>query len=148
MESRIQVCLLLICSNPAFDFSAYNNAYKKDCDDLFTQFDVKGSIDILHAVVTEAQARAESGKLGPDIWKENLDPRTSMRARTVPVLENEKKRLQEVLDEVRLLLQFLSHQRAGPLYIQTDFPDIPDGEGKPTSSGPTPAERQAKEGGR
>jgi Nnf1 len=74
--------------------------YKRDCDDLFAQFDVKDSIDILHAVVTEAQARAKSGKTGPDVWKETMEPRASIRARTVPVLEKEKRRLQEVLDSV------------------------------------------------
>jgi kinetochore protein NNF1 len=95
-------------------------ADKKDCDDLFEQFDVSGSIDILHAVVTEAQARAESGKLGPDVWRESLDPRTSMRARAVPVLEGEKRRLQEILGQVcSALLSLLSLPpwRTTPSYV-------------------------------
>ena len=51
-------------------------------------------------MVTEARARAESGKIGPDVWKETLEPRVSTRARTVPLLEAERNRLRGVLDKV------------------------------------------------
>ena len=51
-------------------------------------------------MVTEARARKQAGYSGKDIWNETLHPGAAVRARTIPLLEEEKKRLQSQLDEV------------------------------------------------
>jgi hypothetical protein len=61
---------------------------------------VKENIDILHGVVTDAVVRQESGISGKDVWNENLQPQTAVRARTIPVLEAESERLREMLKQV------------------------------------------------
>jgi len=61
---------------------------------------VKHKIDILHAVVTEARARKQSGEIGNDVWKEDLEPRAAVRAKTVPLLEKEAARLRATLEEM------------------------------------------------
>ncbi|KAH8097015.1 hypothetical protein BXZ70DRAFT_943956 [Cristinia sonorae] len=71
-------------------------------DELLTQFNVKESLDRLHAVVTEAKARKRMGEPyeGHDLWRENLPPRAAVRARTIPVLEKERDRLKGMLAEL------------------------------------------------
>jgi len=61
---------------------------------------VKHNIDILHAVVTEARARKQRGEIGNDVWREDLQPRVAVRARTVPLLEKEAARLRASLEEM------------------------------------------------
>ena len=70
------------------------------CEELFPKYDLKHNIDILHAVVTEARARKQSGEIGKDVWREDLQPRTATRARTIPLLEKEAAKLRATLDEV------------------------------------------------
>ncbi|KIJ65118.1 hypothetical protein HYDPIDRAFT_111015 [Hydnomerulius pinastri MD-312] len=68
------------------------------CETLFKDFNVKDNINILHAVVTEARARRQRGETNAkDLWRENLEPRTAVRARTVPALELELERLKATL---------------------------------------------------
>ena len=72
------------------------------CDALFVKYDAKENIDIMHAVVTEARARRQAGEPpGPDTWRADLDPRSAARARTIPVLKNERDELKARLAEVR-----------------------------------------------
>jgi hypothetical protein len=40
-------------------------------------------------------------EVGKDVWREDLHPRTAVRARTVPSLEKEAARLRATLEEVR-----------------------------------------------
>ena len=70
------------------------------------RYNAQENIDILHAVVTEAKERQEriergeeSGP-GADTWRANLEPRNAVRARTIPILREEKGKLEERLAEV------------------------------------------------
>ncbi|KAH9479484.1 hypothetical protein JR316_0008078 [Psilocybe cubensis] len=72
----------------------------RDLDKLFTDYNVKEKIDVLHKVVIEAKDRKEKGDLGKDIWKEDLDPRVAVCARTVPVLKSEAARLRKLIAEI------------------------------------------------
>ncbi|KAH8111086.1 hypothetical protein DFH11DRAFT_1513636 [Phellopilus nigrolimitatus] len=61
------------------------------CDELFVRYKAHENIDIMHKVVTEARERQKAGlPPGPDTWKANLEPRAAARARTVPILRQEK----------------------------------------------------------
>ncbi|PCH44061.1 hypothetical protein WOLCODRAFT_104541 [Wolfiporia cocos MD-104 SS10] len=69
----------------------------KNCEQLLEQFNVRENLDNLHAVVTEARARKQSAYSGKDVWKENLQPAEAVRARTIPLLEQERDRLRAEL---------------------------------------------------
>jgi len=57
---------------------------------------------VLHGVVTEARARRQRGETpGADRWREDLQPREAMRARTIPTLERERDLLRARLAQVR-----------------------------------------------
>lgn len=73
---------------------------QRDLDKLFKDYSIQENIDILHRVVNEAKDRKATGQIGNDVWKEDLEPRVAVCARTVPILESEVKRLQETLAEV------------------------------------------------
>jgi hypothetical protein len=68
---------------------------------VFAEYDLKHNIDILHAVVTEARARKQSGEIGIGVWRDDLQPEAAVRARTIPLLEKEAMRLRATLEEVR-----------------------------------------------
>jgi hypothetical protein len=51
-------------------------------------------------VVTEAKQRQRAGYTGKDIWKEDLKPDAAARAKIIPLLQEERERLQAQLDEV------------------------------------------------
>ncbi|KAI6010785.1 hypothetical protein F5J12DRAFT_821710 [Pisolithus orientalis] len=71
------------------------------CERLFKDYNVRENINTLHAVVTEARARKQRGEVDrKDLWKEDLDPRAAVRARTVPVLQAERERLKETLHKL------------------------------------------------
>ncbi|KAF9244651.1 hypothetical protein BU15DRAFT_41902 [Melanogaster broomeanus] len=71
------------------------------CETLFRDFKVREHVNILHAVVTEARARKQRGETdGKDIWREDLEPRAAVRARTVPRLESEVERLKATLKNI------------------------------------------------
>ncbi|KAA1475502.1 hypothetical protein DENSPDRAFT_866962 [Dentipellis sp. KUC8613] len=71
------------------------------CNELFATYDVKNNVDKLHEAVTEARARKRRGETGKDVWREDLDPRSAVRARVVPVLEAERDRLKDQLTKMR-----------------------------------------------
>lgn len=73
---------------------------QKNCEAIFNEYNVKPNIDILHAVVTEARARKQSGGTGKDIWKENIAPQAATRARALPLLEKEAAKLRATLAQV------------------------------------------------
>ncbi|EJD07353.1 uncharacterized protein FOMMEDRAFT_100544 [Fomitiporia mediterranea MF3/22] len=79
------------------------------CEELFERYNARENIDKLHAVVTEARERKQAGlPPGPDTWKPNLEPRTAVRARTIPILQREKAALEKKLgamEEENLELQ-------------------------------------------
>ncbi|KAG2039935.1 hypothetical protein BDR03DRAFT_1090297 [Suillus americanus] len=78
----------------------------QSCENLFKEFNVKDSINILHAVVSEARARKQHGEIhGKDVWRENLAPRAAVRARTVRVMESE-------VERARAELQALEEENA------------------------------------
>lgn len=55
----------------------------------------------MHRVVIEAKDRKAKGDIGKDVWREDLEPRAAVCARTVPILEQEAMRLREALTAVR-----------------------------------------------
>lgn len=61
---------------------------------------MKDNLDNLHAVVTAARARKEAGYDGKDVWRDDLQPRAAVRARTIPLLEEERNRLHAELAQV------------------------------------------------
>lgn len=67
---------------------------------MFKKYNVKENLDNLHAVVTAARARRQTGYGGKDVWREDLQPRGAVRARTVPLLEKERDRLRAELSQV------------------------------------------------
>ncbi|EPQ56650.1 hypothetical protein GLOTRDRAFT_75457 [Gloeophyllum trabeum ATCC 11539] len=72
-------------------------------DELLAEYNAKEKIDILHAVVTEARARRHMGggeAKRKDLWREDLQPRQAVRARTIPVLEQEVERLRRTLRDL------------------------------------------------
>lgn len=84
---------------------ADNESYQASCETIFKEFNVRESINVLHGVVTDARARKQRGETGgKDIWREDLDPHTAVRARTVPVLEAEVEKLKETLQGASLLV--------------------------------------------
>ena len=73
---------------------------QENCEGLFKKYNVKENLDNLHAVVTAARARKEMSYEGKDIWREDLQPRAAVRARTIPLLERERDRLRAELSQV------------------------------------------------
>jgi hypothetical protein len=68
---------------------------------LLEQYHAAETIDSLHYVILEGRARlASKDPLWKDIWKGDLKPDAAARARTVPVLMNERDRLKAMLAEV------------------------------------------------
>ena len=51
--------------------------------------------------MTEARERQKAGiPPGPDTWRADLDPRSAVRARTIPVLKNEREELLKRLESM------------------------------------------------
>ncbi|KAJ3718918.1 hypothetical protein EV361DRAFT_799986 [Lentinula raphanica] len=74
----------------------------RDMEKIFETYKLRENIDTLHALVTEAKERKKAGTPpGKDTWREDLDARSAMAARTVPVLEQEAKRLRETLASLK-----------------------------------------------
>ncbi|KAG5352137.1 hypothetical protein C0989_003605 [Termitomyces sp. Mn162] len=72
-----------------------------DLEKLFKDYSVQENIDILHRVVNEAKERNAKGEFGKDVWKEGLEPRAAVSARTILIVESEAKRLREALAEIQ-----------------------------------------------
>jgi len=73
---------------------------QRDLDKLFKDYNIQESIDILHKVVNDAKERKARGDAGDDSWKDNLDPKVAVCARTVPVLNSEAARLRTLISQV------------------------------------------------
>ena len=72
----------------------------------------------MHAVVTEARTRRHAGEApGPDTWKADLNPRSAVRARTIPVLEGERDELRARLAQASHLSSLVSSIRIRPLRL-------------------------------
>ncbi|KAH9857318.1 hypothetical protein C2E23DRAFT_807505 [Lenzites betulinus] len=72
----------------------------ENCEELFKKYNVKENLDNLQAVVSTARARKQTGYDGKDVWREDLQPRAAVRARTVPLLERERDRLRAELSQL------------------------------------------------
>lgn len=81
---------------------------QRDLDKLFKEYNIQESIDTLHQIVTDAKDRKASGTTGTDTWKDGLNPRVAVAARTVAVLTSEADRLRAMIDEVCSWLYFCS----------------------------------------
>ncbi|KAI9573746.1 hypothetical protein HD554DRAFT_2251245 [Boletus coccyginus] len=91
------------------------------CETLFRDFNVRDSINILHRVVTDARARKQRGEMeAKDIWKEDLEPRAAVRARTVPVLESEVEKLKATLQGLEEENQALYEQVKSNVHRQRE----------------------------
>ncbi|KAF8636426.1 hypothetical protein AX17_003608 [Amanita inopinata Kibby_2008] len=69
----------------------------RDLDKLFKDYNVQENIDTLHRIVLEAKDRKATGEVRKDAWKEDLEPRAAVCARTIPILTAEAQRLRESL---------------------------------------------------
>ncbi|KAJ6561085.1 hypothetical protein DFH09DRAFT_502733 [Mycena vulgaris] len=68
---------------------------KRDLDDLFNTYDLQNNIDNLDKIVSEAKTRRASGDVVPNVWRENLHPRSAICGRTIPILEAQAKQLRD-----------------------------------------------------
>ncbi|KAL7280713.1 hypothetical protein PYCCODRAFT_1406138 [Trametes coccinea BRFM310] len=80
--------------------SRLESSITENCEELFKKYNVKENLDNLHAVVTAARARKQAGYDGKDVWREDLQPRAAVRARTIPLLEKERDRLRAQLSQL------------------------------------------------
>ncbi|KAG7444426.1 uncharacterized protein BT62DRAFT_952212, partial [Guyanagaster necrorhizus] len=74
----------------------------RDLDRLFRTVNVQENIDILHYIINKAKERKEAGMERNDEWREDLEPRVAIAARTIPKLEEENARLREILSQMRI----------------------------------------------
>jgi len=65
----------------------------RDLDKLFKDYNVQENIDSLHKVVTDAKERKLQSVEVKDAWKPDLDPKSAVSARTIPILNSEAERL-------------------------------------------------------
>ena len=71
---------------------------------MFKKYNVQENIDILHKIVTDAKDRKLVGDARKDTWREHLDPKVAVCARTIPVLNSEAARLRDLIAKVLLIL--------------------------------------------
>jgi hypothetical protein len=77
------------------------SALKKNCAEILKDNDAQARIDEFDAVIVDARLRRRaSAPVPPDAWREDLTPRQAVRARTVPLLEQERDRLKGYLAQV------------------------------------------------
>lgn len=75
---------------------------QRDLDKLFKDYNVQESVDVLHKIEQDAKERKAKSEVRKDAWREDLNPRTSVCAKTIPILERDAARLKKQLQEVRL----------------------------------------------
>lgn len=85
-------------------------SFQEATDKFFDDTNLRQCIDDLHAAVVDAKLRKQNGEVRPDIWREDLHPRASTRARTVPLLERERERLLAELQEVFPLTSLIRYR--------------------------------------
>lgn len=91
---------------------------QKNLKKTLATYDAQKGIDRLHRILLDAEARQKHGEEPrKDIYQADLDPRTAVCARTVPLLEKEAERLRAEIAAVRLLnppiVSFLTRFAAG-----------------------------------
>lgn len=67
---------------------------------MFARYNAAEAIDTLHKCVLDAKEAQKNGVEPVDAWRSDLPPRTAVRARTVPVLMEERDRMKAELEEV------------------------------------------------
>ncbi|CAE6401745.1 unnamed protein product [Rhizoctonia solani] len=74
----------------------------KESSELLRLYDARAAIDALDEAIVEAKKRQVEGESTNhrDEWKPDIDPRTAVRARVMPVLEREQVELQKELNEL------------------------------------------------
>ncbi|CAE6436667.1 unnamed protein product, partial [Rhizoctonia solani] len=74
----------------------------KESSELLRLYDARAAIDALDEAIIEAKKRQAEGDNAShkDEWKPDIDPRTAVRARVMPILEKEQAELQKELDEL------------------------------------------------
>ncbi|KAG7445940.1 uncharacterized protein BT62DRAFT_1076352 [Guyanagaster necrorhizus] len=72
----------------------------RDLDKLFQRLNVQENIDTLHRIVEESKERKQRNIEAKDQWREELEPRAAISARTIPKLEEENIRLREMLSQI------------------------------------------------
>ena len=78
---------------------------QNDTNKLFEQYDVQKQVDVLHGVVTDARTQRRKGETpGANRWREDLQPREAVRARTTITLERERDLLRARLAQVGVTL--------------------------------------------
>jgi hypothetical protein len=74
---------------------------QKESSELLRLYEARTAIDALDEAIVEAKKRQVEGENNhKDEWKPDIDPRTAVRARVMPVLEKEQAELQKELSEV------------------------------------------------
>ena len=71
--------------------------------DILDSYGAAQAIDTLHGVVSLARERHKKGESPKEVWRADLAPRAAVRARTIPLLQRERDRMQAVLQEVSLV---------------------------------------------
>ncbi|CAE6440982.1 hypothetical protein ACGC1H_003656 [Rhizoctonia solani] len=74
----------------------------KESSELLRLYDARAAIDALDEAIVEAKKRQAEGENANhrDEWKPDIDPRTAVRARVMPVLEREQAEMQKELSEL------------------------------------------------
>ncbi|KAH7335284.1 hypothetical protein B0J17DRAFT_669398 [Rhizoctonia solani] len=74
----------------------------KESTELLRLYEARAAIDALDEALVEAKKRQAEGENAnyKDEWKSEIDPRTAVRARVMPVLEREQAELQKELSEL------------------------------------------------
>ncbi|CAE6417680.1 hypothetical protein RSOLAG1IB_04577 [Rhizoctonia solani AG-1 IB] len=73
----------------------------KESSELLRLYEARTAIDALDEAIVEAKKRQVEGENNhKDEWKPDIDPRTAVRARVMPVLEKEQAELQKELSEL------------------------------------------------
>ncbi|EUC59692.1 GDP-mannose transporter, partial [Rhizoctonia solani AG-3 Rhs1AP] len=84
------------------DVIGINSCTQKESSELLRLYDARAAIDALDEAIVEAKKRQVEGESTNhrDEWKPDIDPRTAVRARVMPVLEREQVELQKELNEL------------------------------------------------
>lgn len=100
---------IIVRMPPSLPLSTLTLFSQSDTNKLFEQYDVQKQVDVLHGVVTDARAQRRQGETpGADRWREDLQPREAVRARTTVTLERERDLLRARLAKVRRPLYEIS----------------------------------------